>query len=131
MTYAKKVNVTATPAQKGPHCTECRKLQSNTKCRFNQRCTYKHSVKNYSIYHNEIYKIVANITLKHEHEINIMNEDMNNLKFTITDMGNQLQMLKKELTKHSEAEQEVQIVKEVNTDSGEKYSYNNDNEINN
>ena len=65
-------------------------------------------------------KVVARITLKHEHEFNSMKEEMNNLIITITEMGNKLQTLMNELKTHPEAEREVQIVNEMNIYSNDK-----------
>ena len=98
------------------HPQECRRFKSNMECRFNESCAYKHTYKNNLTDQGEINRAVASVSMKHENEIKMFKEEIDNMKLIITSMGKQITSLMKETTEHSEANKEIEIVKEVESD---------------
>ena len=73
------------------HPKLCKNYSKSGKCRFNGDCKYSHEESKKSIKQDEINQSIANIMSKHEQEINILKEEMNQLKSENVKIYDQIQ----------------------------------------
>ena len=71
----------------------------------------------------EINRAVANVSLKHENEKIMLKEEMDNLRLIITNLETHIKSLMIESTKHSEANKEIEIIKEVVSEKIQEKDY--------
>jgi hypothetical protein len=98
------------------HPKECRKFIINGKCKFNQECSYKHSEKHVLTYQNKVNEAVANVTMKHEKDVNDLKEEVNELKLALKLMEDQIKNMEfkfQSIIQNSETAQEVEIIEDV------------------
>ena len=78
------------------HSRICRKYNSNSGCRFNRDCTYKHVAEHQSNnIQNEINEAVANVTIRHEKEIKVIKAKIDKLRNAIETMDSNIESLLK------------------------------------
>ena len=66
------------------HPQECKRFIISMGCRFKERCAYTHKEKRNSTYQCEVNSAVASVSVKHENEINLLKEEMENTRLIIT-----------------------------------------------
>ena len=67
-------------------------------------------------------KAVANVSIKPEKEIKVLQEEMDNMRLIITNLAKQIPSVMRDKTENSEANKEIEIVKEfVPEKTQEKY----------
>ena len=109
MKNAKEVTVMEKTCERR-HPKECRKY-SNSKCRFNKDCAYKH-LENLqtSTYQTQVNEAVANVTIQHEKEIKELHSEMYGLKNKIEKMVNQIKSLENMVKENSEGQSEIKVL---------------------
>ena len=83
--------------------------------RFNEICDHKHTEKNNSTDQYEINRAEASVSIKLENQINMFKEEMDNMQHITS--------LTKETTEHSEANKEIEIIKELVSDKTQEKEY--------